>query len=178
MPIKNGEIYNAYVKGIYKSENGNIGELCGVITGNSQGDLYLNNDMGVYGYVNCKKTQMIPVATTHEIETGEAKLFCTIDGEGVKEYRIEIKKIFSNSVNKDMIIEIIDKDLLNKTGGIVQGMSGSPIVQNGMLIGAVTHVLVNDSTRGYAIFADKMLEISNNLNLKEYILFDFVCMKY
>ena len=168
MPLRKGEVYDAYIKGLYKSENGNIGELCGVISGESKGKLYLNDDIGVYGIFKCSKNQAIPVAMIHEIETGDAKLYCTIDNNGVKEYNIKIKKIFSNSLNKDMIIEITDSKLLEKTGGIVQGMSGSPIVQNGMLVGAVTHVFVNDSTRGYAIFAEDMVETSYKILKNEY----------
>jgi len=122
MPLRKGEVYDAYVKGMYRSESGNIGELCGVISGDSKGDLYLNEDTGVYGFINCNKNELIPVAMTHEIETGDAKICCTIDNNGVKEYDIKIKKIFSNSINKDMIIEITDSELLGKTGGIVQGM--------------------------------------------------------
>ncbi len=168
MPLGKGEVYNANIKGMYKSENGNVGELCGIISGESKGEIYLNENTGVYGFMLCNKNQMIPVAMTHEIETGDAKICCTVDNGGVKEYDIKIRKIFSNSINKDMIIEITDSELIEKTGGIVQGMSGSPIIQNGMLVGAITHVFVNDSTRGYAIFAEKMLETSKDIQTKEY----------
>ncbi len=166
MPMYSGDVYSAYVKGIYKSCAGSVGELCGVITGKSKGELCLNDDMGVYGFTKITKTELIPVAVKQEVTTGAAKIYCTLDDGGVKGYDIEIKKIFSNSdsVNKDMIIEVIDKALLEKTGGIVQGMSGSPIIQNGKLVGAVTHVFVNDPTKGYAIFVEKMIDTAENMS--------------
>lgn len=166
MPMNSGEVFSAYVNGIYKSSSGSVGELCGVITGKSTGKLCLNDDMGVYGYTKTSKRDLVPVAVKQEVTTGAAKLYCTLDDGGVKGYDIEIKKIFSNSdsVNKDMVIMITDKSLLEKTGGIVQGMSGSPIIQNGKLIGAVTHVFVNDPTKGYAIFAEKMIDMAENMS--------------
>ncbi len=173
MPINRGEVYSAYVSGIYKSSNGSVGELCGVMTGEKLGELYINNDLGVYGFVQTMKNESVPVALRQEVEEGIAYIYCTLDGEGVKEYQIEIKKIFtnSNSVNKNMVIEVTDKALLEKTGGIVQGMSGSPIIQNGKLVGAVTHVFVDNPTKGYAIFAENMLETARNVeqnqNLKD-----------
>ncbi len=165
MPMNSGEVYPAYVKGIYKSGAGSVGELCGVITGKSTGKLCLNDDMGVYGFTKISKRDLIPVAVKQEVTTGAAKIYCTLDDGGVKGYDIEIKKIFSNSdsVNKDMIIMVTDKLLLEKTGGIVQGMSGSPIIQNGKLVGAVTHVFVNDPTKGYAIFVEKMIDTAENM---------------
>lgn len=169
MPMNNGEIYNAYVNGIYKSSTGSVGELCGVISGKSIGDLCLNNEMGVYGFTETVKTEAVPVAVKQEVTTGKAQIYCTLDDSGIQCYDIEIKKIYSNSdsVNKDMIIEVTDKALLEKTGGIVQGMSGSPIIQNGKLVGAVTHVFVNDPTKGYAIFAEKMISVTENLSNEE-----------
>ena len=165
MPMKKGEVFSAYANGIYKSSTGSVGELCGVITGESIGKLCLNNEMGVYGFADTDKKEAIPVAVRQEVQTGKAKIYCTIDDGGVKGYDIEIKKIYSNSdlVNKDMIIEVTDKELLDKTGGIVQGMSGSPIIQNGKLVGAVTHVFVNDPTKGYAIFIERMVDVIDNM---------------
>lgn len=165
MPMNSGEVFSAYVKGIYKSGAGSVGELCGVITGKAKGDLCFNNDMGVYGFTKTSKRDLIPVAVKQEVATGAAKIYCTLDDGGVKGYDIEIKKIFSNSdsVNKDMIIMVTDKSLIEKTGGIVQGMSGSPIIQNGKLVGAVTHVFVNDPTKGYAIFVEKMIDTAENM---------------
>ncbi len=100
------------------------------------------------------------VARRTEIALGEATMYCNLDGIGAKEYKIEIEKIFINddTDNKSMMIKVKDQELLDKTGGIIQGMSGSPIYQNGKFIGAVTNVLVNDATRGYAVFADIMIK--------------------
>ena len=91
---------------------------------------------------------------------GEAKILCTVSGNECKEYKIRIEKVNCNNEldSKDMVIRVTDRKLLEETGGIVQGMSGSPIIQNGKIIGAVTHVLINDPTRGYGIFIENMLE--------------------
>ena len=96
----------------------------------------------------------------NDVVTGEATILCTVAGKECGEYKIKIEKVNYNNelLSKDMVIRITDKRLLDKTGGIVQGMSGSPIIQNGKLIGAVTHVLINDPTRGYGIFIENMLE--------------------
>ncbi len=165
MPMNKGEVFSAYVNGIYKSSTGSVGELCGVITGKSIGELCLNNEKGVYGFTETLKTEAVPVAVKQEVKTGAAKIYCTLDDSGIKGYDIEIKKIYSNSdsVNKDMIIKVTDEALLEKTGGIVQGMSGSPIIQNGKMIGAVTHVFVNDPTKGYAIFIERMIDTADNM---------------
>lgn len=100
------------------------------------------------------------VALRKEVELGKATLITSLDGDGPKEYEIEIEKIYAdnNIDNKSMVIRITDEKLLSKTGGIVQGMSGSPIVQNGKLIGALTHVMVNDLKLGYAVFAETMVK--------------------
>lgn len=163
MPMINGEMAEAYVNGFYKSSSGCVGELCGVFTGNRNGSLYVNCEAGMYGYSDSiPQNQTIPVALSGEVKTGEAEIICTVDKNGPKTYKVEIVKLLKKSgeINKDMIVKITDPELLSKTGGILQGMSGSPIIQNGMLVGAVTHVFVNDPTQGYAIFADKMLETS------------------
>lgn len=101
---------------------------------------------------------------------GKAKIVCTVDGDNYpKQYDIEILKTSENNADNSMgmIIKVTDEELLEKTGGIIQGMSGSPIVQNGKLVGAVTHVYVNDPTKGYGIFAETMIEEINNLNRKK-----------
>ena len=102
-------------------------------------------------------------AKRHEVEEGKATVLCTLDDEGIKSYEIEISKIIDpSSQTKNFTVKITDKKLIEKTGGIIQGMSGSPILQNGKLIGAVTHVLVNDSSTGYGIFIDNMLNASRS----------------
>ncbi len=163
MPIKTGVMAEATISGLYKSSFGNVGELCGILTGESKGTLCLNDQTGVYGYCLTSKSDMLPVAVRQEVSEGKAQIRCTIDNAGPQLYDVEITKIYPNSssINKDMIIKVTDEKLLNITGGIVQGMSGSPIIQNGMLVGAVTHVFVNNPKQGYAIFAERMLETSN-----------------
>ena len=123
-----------------------------------------NTDEGIYGELNSDRSWIgeevpIQVAEKEEIKTGEARIRCYIDGE-VKEYSIRVTQIDkeSDQVNKGMVIQVTDTELLEKTGGIIQGMSGSPIIQNGKLIGAVTHVFVQDSTKGYGIFIENMLK--------------------
>lgn len=170
MPMKNGEMAEASIKGLYKSNNGSVGELCGVLSGKRNGILCLNCEEGIYGYTKCKNGDNLPVAVRQEIKESNAQIICTIDNTGPKFYDIKIIKIYTNSqtVNKDMIVKIIDNELLSKTGGIVQGMSGSPIIQNGMIVGAITHVFVNDPTQGYAIFAERMYETSVSREMQKY----------
>jgi stage IV sporulation protein B len=100
------------------------------------------------------------VALREEIKEGKATILCSLDGNSPKEYEIEIEKVYTenNYDNKSMKIKVTDEELLEKTGGIIQGMSGSPIIQNGKFVGAVTHVLVNNPTEGYAVFGDIMLK--------------------
>lgn len=100
------------------------------------------------------------VARRDEISLGDATIYCNLDGTTPHEYKIEIEKIFINndSDNKSMLIKVKDQELLEKTGGIIQGMSGSPVIQNGKFIGAITNVLVNDPTQGYAVFGDIMIK--------------------
>lgn len=163
MPMKSGVMADVTLSGLNKSSFGKVGELCGILTGNDSGVLCMNDETGVYGYSITNKTTEIPVAVKQEVKEGKANIICTVTDSGPQNYEIEITKIYSNasSVNKDMIIKVTDEKLLNITGGIVQGMSGSPIIQNGMLVGAVTHVFVNNPKQGYAIFAERMLETSN-----------------
>lgn len=170
MPMKSGEMAEVKIKGLYKSSNGSVGELCGILTGKKTGDLCINCESGVYGLTSCNKIELLPVAVRYEVTESEAQIICTIDNSGPKYYDVKIIKIYSNSatVNKDMIIQITDKELLSKTGGIVQGMSGTPIIQNGMLVGAITHVFVNDPTQGYAIFAERMYETSVSREMEKY----------
>ena len=163
MPMKSGVMSEVKLSGLNKSAFGKVGELCGALTGNDNGTLISNDETGIYGYSVSDKTTQIPVAVRTEIQEGQAEIICTVTDSGPQIYEVEITKIYSNSmsVNKDMIIKVTDENLLNITGGIVQGMSGSPIIQNGMLVGAVTHVFVNNPKQGYAIFAERMLETSN-----------------
>ncbi len=166
MPLNNGEAVKAKVNGFYKSTSGNPGELCGVFSDTVIGSLSVNHEMGVYGTLNKPaEKDTIPVALENEVELGAAKMITTIDDGGPQYYDIEIIKIYPSSdmSARNMIIKVTDPVLLEKTGGIVQGMSGSPIIQNSMLVGAVTHVFVSEPSQGYAVFAQRMVNTMDSL---------------
>ena len=146
---------------ITKGVDGAPGEISGKLANETLGTLSANLPTGIYGKVEKTAFEMteIPLAKKGEVKTGRASIYCTLDSSGKQEYEIEIEEIVDqNRESKNFIIHILDPKLIEKTGGIVQGMSGSPIVQNGKLIGAVTHVLVGDPTRGYGIFIENMLQ--------------------
>ena len=169
MPLRTGDIVGATIRGCVKGTSGTPGELCGVFSTGVIGELFINGNKGVYGILNKteKKAKRIPVALCEEVKVGKAEIISTVNGTTPDYYEIEIVKIYkSDGEEKNMVIKVTDEDLLKKTGGIVQGMSGSPIIQNGMLVGAVTHVFVNDPQQGYAIFAEQMLDTADTL-LKE-----------
>lgn len=157
-----GEIVPVAITGSRRGEVGSPGELQGeFLTAVPTGDITLNNETGVYGTLSAMPLgEAAEVALSQEIETGSAEMITTIEGQTPQRYSVVIEKIALNSEhpNRNMIVRVTDRRLLDTTGGIVQGMSGSPLLQNGRLIGAVTHVLVNDPTRGYAIFAENMLQ--------------------
>lgn len=166
LPLENGDIVSAAINGCYKGKNGQPGELCGVFTSDTCGVININSTKGVYGFLTqCDKNKNeIPVALKDEVKEGPAKIISTVDSGEEKYYSVEIEKVNkSDNQNRNLVLKVTDEELLNKTGGIVQGMSGSPIIQNGMLIGAVTHVFVNDPVHGYGIFADEMLESAETL---------------
>ena len=165
--IANGELVTANIISINKGEKGKPGEIRGTIdNGYEIGSIYKNTNFGVYGslknknYIPIDTSREMEVATREEIQEGEAKILCQLDNSRPKEYKIEIEKIYisNNKDNKSMLIKITDESLIEKTGGIIQGMSGAPIIQNGKFIGAITNVLVNDPTQGYAIFGDLMIK--------------------
>ena len=164
--IRNGALYKAQILAINKGSKGNPGELAGFIRyddRNILGGIEINSKNGIYGQfykgaedgITLKK---MPVAYKQDVKTGEASVLCNVDGE-VREYQAEIKRIDLNheDTNKSFVIQITDEKLLEKTGGIVQGLSGSPVLQNGKMVGAITHVFVQDSTSGYGIFIENML---------------------
>ena len=158
--IGKGKIYFASVNGIQKGTASNAGELQGYFISSEIGTIDNNTEMGIFGefYEQSFTGRQVTAASRQEISTGDATIFCCIDGNDVQEFTINIEKININSYdNKSMVIKITDQDLISRTGGIVQGMSGSPVIQNGKLVGAVTHVFVNDPTRGYGIFIETML---------------------
>ena len=161
MPLSGGEAMKATVTGFYKSSSGDPGELCGVFSETALGDLRVNAATGVYGTLDeAVDVKQIPVALESEVKEGAAQIIATVDGNGPQYYDAQITKVYPASGNEErnLIIKITDKRLLAETGGILQGMSGSPIIQNSMLVGAVTHVFVNDPTQGYGIFAQRMIE--------------------
>lgn len=163
MPLASGEITGADISGVIRGEAGAPGELCGSIdSSNILGTIEQNTRCGIFGTAEeCPSpAPPVPVAFRQEVSTGAAVILTTTDGSTPKEYDIEIEHIslVDMESSKSMVIRITDEELLNRTGGIVCGMSGSPIIQNGMLVGAVTHVFLNDPERGYAVFCETMLE--------------------
>ena len=162
MPLSSGEVVAVSINGVARGAAGAPGELIGCfITGLPIGTLESNNHCGLFGRLDNAPnlSSPIPVAMRHEAEVGSAKILTTLHGVTPEAYRIEIEKIdISDAANgRNMVIRITDERLLSQTGGIVQGMSGSPIIQNGRLVGAVTHVFVSNPSKGYAIFCDSML---------------------
>ena len=164
--LLSGDIVPVSIMGLVKSKNGETGELKGTfLTDIPAGKVLANSANGVYGTVFMPPAEnMMEVASPQEVTTGPAYILTTINGTKARRYDIVIEKIAltSSNQNKNMIIRITDPELLSLTGGIVQGMSGSPIIQNGRLVGAITHVFVNQVDRGYAVFAQNMLFSMDN----------------
>lgn len=169
LSVGNGEIVKSKVVSIKQGKRGKAGEIRGIFLETTEplGVLEKNTKYGIYGRMykepeKSKYNKPLDIGLQHEIKLGKAKILTTIDDNEIREYDIEIEKINRQKKmsNKSMVIRITDKELLEKTGGIVQGMSGSPIIQNGKIIGAITHVFVNDPTKGYGIFIEWMLKES------------------
>lgn len=172
MPLQSGGIMYAEVTDVLKGASGSPGELHGAIEVTQElGDLYANTGNGVFGHLTQESMTddltPIAVATRDEIEVGAASILSNIAGNEVTEYQVEVSKIYpdSDSDSRDMMITVTDPALIEATGGIVQGMSGSPIIQNGKIIGAVTHVFVNDPTCGYGISIEEMLETAQTTDI-------------
>lgn len=162
IPLQSGGVMKSIVADVRAGEKGKPGELHGQFDLNRDlGSLYANTDQGVFGKLDGDVFggKPIPVAKPEEVKVGKATIRCNVSGDQVEEFEVEILRVYPNTPGNDrsMMIEVTDPKLLEKTGGVVQGMSGSPIIQDGKLIGAVTHVLVNDPTKGYGIFIDNML---------------------
>lgn len=168
--IANGELVTTKIVTIKKGEKGKPGELGGSIEGSNKiGDIYKNTSFGIFGKIKNKQylniaSEAIDIMPRNEIKEGKAQIICEIETGKKEYYDIEIKKVYRSNYqdNKSMMIEIKDKRLIEKTGGIICGMSGSPIIQNGKFVGAVTNVLVNNPEVGYAVFADMMLSQMEN----------------
>lgn len=161
IPIHDGEIFSACVMGIKRGVRGSAGEIRGYLSGESLGVLRNNTQYGTFGLYTAELPQLTEyeAAVKQEIRQGKAQILCTVTSDGKPRlYDAVIEKInYSGEPTKNMIIRVTDDALLEQTGGIIQGMSGSPIIQSGKFIGAVTHVFVNTPSRGYAIFAENML---------------------
>ncbi len=164
MPLESGSILPATVAAVQKGEAGAPGQLRGIFdTSTVLGPLNSNTDGGVFGTLSDRSWaggRPVETAERDQVRAGSATILANIDGDRVEEYAIRIDRVYPESESdcRDFLIEVTDPELLEATGGIVQGMSGSPILQNGRLVGAVTHVMIDDPTHGYGVFVGRMLE--------------------
>lgn len=161
--VKNGSIFSSYVNGIDRSINGSVGSKNATITYEDKiGTIRKNTSTGIFGSFDAllPKKDTIEVANWNDIKLGKATIYTITDGDKINEYEIEITDLNKKDIktNKSISFKVTDKTLIEKSGGIVQGMSGSPIIQNGKIIGAVTHVLVDEVNKGYGVFIRTMLE--------------------
>ena len=167
LKLDSGELVTAEIVSVQKGSSGSPGELKGKFTYSTIGAIDLNSECGVFSLLQGRLnlSNLTEIALKQEVRDGEAQLLCTVNGELPKLFSCSIKKKSSAylSPTKNLVVTVTDEELLNLTGGIVQGMSGSPILQNGKLIGAVTHVLIDDPTRGYGIFAENMLKTAQTV---------------
>ncbi len=160
IPISQGECTEAKLTGFIKGQNGSAGELCGYLDNKRTGIIFSNDSLGVYGVFDSlpENKTLYEIANSQEIKIGEAEIVTTIENGITESYSIIIEKIDEKSTeNKNLVIRVTDRELIEKTGGIIQGMSGSPIIQNGKIVGAITHVFLNDATGGFGVFAETML---------------------
>ncbi len=166
LPISQGECTDVNITGVQKGSGSTTGEICGVLEREQTGEVFFNGNLGVYGkFYNPCETEQYEIATPDEVKTGKATVFTTVENGVLEQFEIEIVSVDKNSEeNKNFVIRVRDEALIEKTGGIIQGMSGSPIIQNGKIIGAVTHVFLNDPTGGYGIFASTMYEKLQEVN--------------
>ena len=161
LPMAEGTAQDVILTGITAGKRGSPGELHGFFSGKQSGKLTANTFSGITGIFSSVpeglENEIYPVGKKDDVHEGQAYIFTTVDGEGRKKYEITISKIDTGGSQKNFTVTVTDTALLEKTGGIIQGMSGSPIIQDGKLIGAVTHVLVSDPTSGYGILIENML---------------------
>lgn len=171
--IKQGKLIKAHIEGIRAGKRGYPGEKVGTFIKNSDlGNIEVNSYCGIFGEMDknlaTNISEPLPVGFSHQIETGPAEIYTVLSGEKVEKFSINVDKVMlGKNDGKEMVIRITDPKLLGITGGIIQGMSGSPIVQNGKIIGAVTHVFINDPTRGYGVFIEDMLMEAGILDKNE-----------
>jgi len=166
MPLGDGSVMNSSVKAVKRGAAGEPGELKGNFDlQHDLGELYANTDRGVFGTMDsCELVsgEALPVAAADEVRTGPATILSNVRGDGVEEFTVEIVRVLDTSNVQNLLVQVTDPVLIEQTGGIVQGMSGSPILQNGRIVGAVTHVMVNEPTKGYGILIENMLEAAGN----------------
>lgn len=166
LPVGDGMLREAEISSVIKGQPGAAGEIGGIIRKNVYGTIEINTDEGIYGRIGVLPSngESIPVANKSEVHEGAARIICTVEKGKKQFYDIFIDKvIYTSSGNKSITLRVTDPKLISATGGIVQGMSGSPIIQDGMLAGAVTHVFINNPRSGYGVFAEDMLTISDSL---------------
>ncbi len=158
--METGKIFDAAIQSVQPGKPGTPGKLMGAVQSpNPTGTIAANTHQGIFGKTDPIRDEALPVAKISEIQKGNATIYATVAGNTRQAYSVEILKIYPNGTpTRNMLIQVTDPALLATTGGITQGMSGSPIIQNGKLIGPVTHVLVNDPTTGYGIFIENMLD--------------------
>ena len=160
LPLREGSVASARITSVRLGEDGRPGELVGVFSPDGTGTVERNTEFGVFGTADgiAFDGELLQTAPAGEIKAGKAELIATVDGSEPERYEIRITKILGRGAGRDMLVEVTDERLVALTGGIVRGMSGCPIIQNGRLVGAVTHVLVNEPTKGYAVSIERMLE--------------------
>lgn len=166
MPLGDGSVMRASVKAVKRGSSGDPGELKGSFDlTHDLGGLYANTDRGVFGVLEdfaWRESDALPVARAGEVRPGAAEILSNVSGDQVEAYDIEIVRVLDCTGVQNLLLRVTDEELIAQTGGIVQGMSGSPILQNGKLVGAVTHVMVNEPTKGYGILIENMLEAAEN----------------
>ena len=162
--MSGGTAYNAKVLSIKRGASGNPGQIHGCIQSSSKlGEVVENSSKGIYIKADKVKGVSMPLSNKYDVKTGPAQVYLSLDGNEPQYYDVMIEQVgYDSQENKNIALRVVDNELIDITGGIVQGMSGSPIIQDGKLIGAVTHVLVDDPTKGYAIFAENMLETAQS----------------
>lgn len=176
MSLKDGEITDAKIISIKKGQIGEPGEIEGILKDSRKnviGNVKLNVNQGIFGEITNENIDLLsqkplPIAFQHEVVDGRAQIISNIEDNKIKVYDVNLQRLpnFNNNSSKGMIVEIIDKELISKTNGIIQGMSGSPIIQNGKLVGAVTHVFVQNPEKGYGIFIENMIKEEKKIHLQ------------
>ncbi len=159
LPVLEGNVLPSQVAAVTKGKSGDPGCLQGMVCGREKnGEILKNTPQGIFGTIEQPQGQAVRVATAQEVHTGKAQIISNVHGNEVRSYDVQILAVYPNEKNdRNLLLKVTDPELLRQTGGIVQGMSGSPVIQSGKLVGAVTHVLIDDPTMGYGIFIENML---------------------